>query len=263
MRLSASSIKEGRECLVKTHWKYILKEKGEPQSIHALFGSTLHDLIRLAFKYKQFEKSNFFEHYWKIMFEEDFCEQAVKLETESLIIQNFYLEGDRILKGFKDSILMRGWNNIKILEIEDYFRVKITEDLTFSGYIDLVFEKDNQTYLVDWKSNRYAMSQNEVDESIQLTMYYYAMHNKNVDIDYLGLYFLRHNRFVTTVRNKKDTYKLLTNGIELKEQLDQDILLANMSKENCKWCEYKSKCKAYIKKKPLKYDKIKEVFYVL
>ena len=263
MRLSASSLKEGQECLVKTHWKYILKEKTGALSIHALFGSTLHDLIRLAFKYKQFEEPNFFEHYWKVMFEEDFCKQALKLETESLIIQNFYMEGDRILKGFKDNILLRGWHNVNILELEDYFRIKITEDLTLSGYIDLVFEKDNEIYLVDWKSNRYAMGQEKVDDSIQLTMYYYAMQNKGINVNHLGLYFLRHNKFVTTKRNDKNIYDLLKNGLELKEQLDQDILLANVSKENCKWCEYKSKCDAYNNKTPLKYDKIKKEFYVL
>ena len=107
------------------------------------------------------------------------------------------------------------------------------------------------------------MSQDNVDASIQLTMYYYAMQNKNINVNHLGLYFLRHNEFITTNRNDKDIYDLLKDGVELKEQLDQDILWANMSKNNCKWCEYKSKCKAYINKTPLKYNKIKEEFYVL
>ena len=107
------------------------------------------------------------------------------------------------------------------------------------------------------------MGQEKVDDSIQLTMYYYAMQNKGINVNHLGLYFLRHNKFVTTKRNDKNIYDLLKNGLELKEQLDQDILLANVSKENCKWCEYKSKCDAYNNKTPLKYDKIKKEFYVL
>ena len=105
MRLSASSIKEGQECTLKTHWKYILKKSGKPQSISGLFGTALHDLIRLAFKYKQFNKEDFFNHYWEIMYKEDFCEEASKLELEPLLLQEYYLDGRKILNNFRKKIL--------------------------------------------------------------------------------------------------------------------------------------------------------------
>ena len=58
-----------------------------------------------------------------------------------------------MLISWSNDMIKRGWTNANVLFLEEYFKIKVSGDMTMSGFIDLVFELDGETYLVDWKSN--------------------------------------------------------------------------------------------------------------
>ena len=139
--------------------------------------------------------------------------------------------------------------------LETYFRIPLKENLQFSGYIDYIMKINGRTYLIDWKSNKVIMPDEELDNNIQLSMYYWASKELGFEVDEIGLYFLRHLDFKTTYRTEENTLSLFEDAVFLENKLNKDDLIANYSSNNCKWCGFKEECNAWQNKTPMYYNK--------
>jgi CRISPR/Cas system-associated exonuclease Cas4 (RecB family) len=119
---------------------------------------------------------------------------------------------------------------------------------------------DDKIYLIDWKSNKEIISDEDLNDNIQLSMYYWASRELGHEVDEIGLYFLRHLEYKTTTRTNDSTLDLFKNALVIEKAFEQEDLTANYSKENCKWCGFKDECDAWKNKSPMKFNKINKNF---
>ena len=257
MRLSASSIKDSQECNLKGFWKYILKKDEPEENLYGVFGKMLHFIISETIKNKLFNDWNIVD----IMYTQTYHNEMLtnpKLTPPKN--QGFYWQGKNILKKWKNDYLSRGWDKAETLMLETYFRIPLKNDLQFSGYIDYIMKFDDKIYLIDWKSNKDIITDEELKNNIQLSMYYWASHQLGHEVDEIGLYFLRHSEYKTTKRSDDSTLDLFKNALTIEKAFNEEDLVANYSTNNCKWCGFKDECDAWKNKAPMKYNKFNKNF---
>ena len=257
MRLSASSIKDSKECNLKGFWKYILKIEEKKENHYGVFGRILHFIISETIKHKLFYKWDIVDTMYTQSYHND---MLINPKLDPPKHEGFYWQGKSILKKWKNDFLERGWDKAETLMLETYFRIPLKENLQFSGYIDYIMKIDGKTYLIDWKSNKVVMPDEELDNNVQLSMYYWASKELGFKVDEIGLYFLRHLIFKTTYRTEDTTLELFKDALLLENELNKDDLIANYSSNNCKWCGFKDECNAWKNKTPMYYNKSNEKF---
>jgi len=257
MRLSASSIKDSQECNLKGYWKYVLKKEEREENQFGVFGRILHFIISETIKHNLFHKWNIVDTMYVETYHK---EMLVNPNLEPPKHQGFYWQGKNILKKWKNDYLERGWDKAETLMLETYFRIPLKENLQFSGYIDYIMKYDDKIYLIDWKSNKEIISDEDLNDNIQLSMYYWASRELGHEVDEIGLYFLRHLEYKTTTRTNDSTLDLFKNALVIEKAFEQEDLTANYSKENCKWCGFKDECDAWKNKSPMKFNKINKNF---
>ena len=244
MRLSASSIKDSQECNLKGYWKYVLKKEEREENHYGIFGRILHFIISETIKNKLFDQWNIVD----IMYTQSYHDEMLnnpKLEPPKT--KGFYWQGKNILKNWKKDYLERGWDKAETLMLETYFRIPLKDGLQFSGYIDYIMKFENKIYLIDWKSNKDIITDEDLKNNIQLSMYYWASDVLGHKVDELGLYFLRH-------------LELFKEAITIERAFNQEDLIANYSTLNCKWCGFKDECDAWKNKTPMKFNKVNKNF---
>ena len=144
--------------------------------------------------------------------------------------------------------------------LETYFRIPLKDGLQFSGYIDYIMKFENKIYLIDWKSNKDIITDEDLKNNIQLSMYYWASDVLGHKVDELGLYFLRHLEYKTTTRTEDSSLELFKEAITIERAFNQEDLIANYSTLNCKWCGFKDECDAWKNKTPMKFNKVNKNF---
>ena len=257
MRLSASSIKDSKECNLKGFWKYIEKKEVREENHYGVFGRILHFIISESIKHKLYNSWDIVDTMYTQAYHKDMLTNP-KLEPPKH--QGFFWQGKSILKKWRKDILERGWDDSETIMLETYFRIPLKNDLQFSGYIDYIMKFEDKLYLIDWKSNKEIIGDDELDTNIQLSMYYWASKQLGHEVDEIGLYFLRHSEFKTTTRTEDSTLDLFKDALEIETSFDQDEILANYSSLNCKWCSFKKECNAWKNKKPMYFNKYENNF---
>ena len=257
MRLSASSIKDSQECNLKGYWKYVLKKEEREENHYGIFGRILHFIISETIKNKLFVQWNIVD----IMYTQSYHDEMLnnpKLEPPKT--KGFYWQGKNILKNWKKDYLERGWDKAETLMLETYFRIPLKDGLQFSGYIDYIMKFENKIYLIDWKSNKDIITDEDLKNNIQLSMYYWASDVLGHKVDELGLYFLRHLEYKTTTRTEDSSLELFKEAITIERAFNQEDLIANYSTLNCKWCGFIDECDALKNKTPMKFNKVNKNF---
>ena len=168
--------------------------------------------------------------------------------------------GSELLSGWSQDMVQRGWDKMKPLLMEKYCLHELTDEITMSGYIDIVFKLEDKIYLVDWKSQTKHPSQYELDTSIQLSTYAWFLNQMGISPDYICLYMLRGNIPLYTQRRKEDTKKLIDVAEHVYQRLKPDNILAVPSNDNCKWCGYTQECDAYTNQIAMDYNKENDTY---
>lgn len=257
MRLSASTIASCQECTLKSYWHNVVKPIEVPQNHFGVFGTLLHWTIKEVIEHSLFDQWNIVKN----MYTEKYSNLFLKNELlEKPDNEGFYYSGLKILHGWRKDFQDRGWHKAQNLMLEKYFRIPVKKNLMFSGFVDYLMEFEGEIYLIDWKSNKKTLTEEDIKDNIQLNMYYWAGQQYNVAPDKVGLYFLRSNTYVSVERCQDDVEHLFNNAFEVESRFLKKDLEANYSKDNCKWCGYTSICDAYKNKEVMNYDKLNKNF---
>ena len=258
MRLSATTIKDCQECTLKAYWGNVVKPIKVPQNQFGLFGTLLHWVIKEVIEHSMFDQ-------WGVvntMYTEKYSNLFLKnKEIKPPRDEGFYWSGLKILYNWKKDFEERGWNRSENLMLEKYFRIPVKDGLMFSGFVDYLMKFEDKIYLIDWKSNRQVLSEEDIEDNIQLNMYYWAGKQFGLTPEYVGLYFLRANKYVSITRSEKNIKDLYDKSFEVESKFLKRDLEANYSEENCKWCGFKTICDAYQNKETLSYDKFSKNFF--
>ncbi len=233
--LSHSQLETFAACPLQYQFRYVLKLPTPPA--HALsFGQTIHRTLRDFHRADLFSKDKDLEYLLKL-----YKDHWIPLGYESKEhAQKRFEKGKEVLEEY--------YNNHenflgKPLYLEKKFTLKIN-NVSLVGSIDRVDETAGGLEIVDYKTGK-AKGQKEVDKDSQLTIYALAA-KKALGLDFkkLSLYFIEHNKKVTTTRSAA---RLQDKENEIKEEItkiNKQKFSPNVSYA-CKWCPYKKLCPAY------------------
>jgi RecB family exonuclease len=134
-----------------------------------------------------------------------------------------------------------------ILAIEKEFRLPVGR-FEVLGFIDRVDLVDDETIrVVDYKTNRMLFTREEVDQSLQMSLYELAVRRlwpwvKNVDLVFV---MLRHGVRLHTSRTAEQLQAALDYVESLGEQTESATEFPPTLNANCGYCDHRAHCPAY------------------
>lgn len=166
--LSASSIKTYLQCLLKYYFHYEDKKPREGKTNPLAFGIAVHEALEELYNIVSETKEAPSPEVYKRVLEVYMRSAAENGLTDMEVLQ----EG-------RDTVISR-MDHIdpeeKVLGRELEFHLKTPSGTPFTGSIDRLIELDEETVVViDYKTSRMALNQDEADTDIQMSMYDYAV----------------------------------------------------------------------------------------
>jgi RecB family exonuclease len=237
--LSFSRLSRFEQCPLSFKLHYIDKLKAEPGD-QLKFGTAIHAVLeRLVREHVDAERTG--------PLSED---RALELfrdawTAEKLAGLELFAEGVGILRAF---VREQGeLDHRDVLGVEKEFRLPVGR-FTVLGFIDRVDCVDDETVeIIDYKSNRQLFTREEVDHSLQMSLYHLAAQQiwpwaKKVRLTF---HMLRHGARQTTERTPEqlDAARLYveTLGAMTEEATEFPARL----NAKCVWCDHRRNCPAY------------------
>lgn len=247
-------------CQEKFRYQYIEKVKVDtPSPIYFAYGNAIHRALE-KFSVNHYVLDNLLIE-WKLACKGEstaeytpvFNDNTYSLTKEEKI--EFYYRGDAALREYFDKNKKHfSKPTYKVLAVEQKFKVPYKK-WYLMGYIDKIESHDSRVYVVDYKTGNWIPTQEEVDKSLQLTIYSYA-YRYYEDVPETGLYFhyLKDNTILKTSRQEED-YDILT---KILEEIDRVVATNSYTPtedpNTCSNCVYSSLCPSSQETKLLSLD---------
>jgi putative RecB family exonuclease len=237
--LSYSRLTRFEQCPLSYRLHYIEKKQAEP-GLALRFGKTIHAVLeRLMKEVLDDERSGPLSE-----------ERAIELyreawSAEQLTGMDVFAEGLRILRDFiRDQGVV---DHRDVLAIEKEFRLPVGP-FTVLGFIDRVDWVDDETVeVIDYKTNHQLFTRDEVDTSLQLSLYHVAAQRlwpwaKKVKLTF---WMLRHGVRQETTRTEEQLADALAYVETLGRQTETATEYPARLNANCSYCDHRKQCPAY------------------
>lgn len=237
--LSYSRLSRFEQCPLSYRLHYIEKEQAEP-GLPLRFGKTIHAVLeRLIREVVDDERTGPLSE-----------ERAIELYREAwgaerLTGMDVFAEGLAILRRF---IAEQGVvDHRDVLAIEKEFRLPVGP-FEVLGFIDRVDWIDDETVeVIDYKTNHQLFTRDEVDTSLQMSLYEVAVRRlwpwaKKVKLTF---WMLRHGVRQQTTRTEEQLADALAYVETLGRQTETATEYPARLNTNCSYCDHRKQCPAY------------------
>ncbi len=237
--LSYSRLSRFETCPLSYRLHYIEKKQAEP-GLPLRFGKTIHAVLeRLIKEVVDDERTGTLSE-----------ERAIELYREAwgaerLTGMDVFAEGLAILRRF---IAEQGVvDHRDVLAIEKEFRLPVGP-FEALGFIDRVDWIDDETVeVIDYKTNRQLFNRDEVDTSLQMSLYEVAARRlwpwvKKVKLTF---WMLRHGVRQETTRTEEQLADALAYVETLGRQTETATEYPARLNTNCSYCDHRKQCPAY------------------
>ena len=237
--LSFSRLQRFEACPLSFKLHYIDKAEAEP-GIPLRFGKAMHAVLEdLVREHVQEERVGPLTE-----------ERALELFRKAWAVGDLsgielFQEGVEMLQAFvRDQGEL---DHRDVLAIEKEFRLQVGR-FTVLGFIDRVDCVDGETVeIVDYKTNRMLFSRDEVDSSLQMSLYDLAARQiwpwvKNVKLTF---HMLRHGIRMRTERTPEQLEAALAYVETMGGMTEEATEFPARLNTNCVWCDHKQHCPAY------------------
>lgn len=237
--LSYSRLSRFEQCPLSFKFQYVEKRQGEP-GMPLRFGKVVHGALeRLLREVIDQERTGPLDE-----------ERALALFTEAWGAERLtglheFGEGVAMVRAF---VRAQGVvDHRDVLAVEKEFRLPAGR-FTVLGYIDRVDRIDDETIeIVDYKTNRQLFTREEVDESLQMSLYELAARRmwpwvKNVRLSFV---MLRHGVRQTTTRTSEQLEAAVAYVQTLGAMTEAETVFAPRLGPNCVYCDHRASCPAY------------------
>lgn len=240
--LSASSIKTYTQCLLKYKYRYIDRKPREESRDALALGTAIHAALERLYEIiqatEQLPTTEQLEEIYKI-----YVDTAVR---EGLGNLKLLADGkSQVAEKLKYVSL-----DEKVIGVEVGFELCTDQGTRYLGAMDKVVEVDEETLaVIDYKSSKTALTQDEADSDIQASMYELAasiLYPKYKKI-LVAFEYTREGSHVITHRTKEER-KLFVMFIDSIAQSLSEMTPENMVprlNQFCGWCEFKNFCPEY------------------
>ena len=237
--LSYSRLSRFETCPLSYRLHYIEKQQAEP-GLPLRFGKTIHAVLeRLIKEVVDDERTDTLPE-----------ERAIELYREAwgaeqLTGMDVFAEGLAILRRF---IAEQGVvDHRDVLAVEKEFRLPVGP-FEVLGFIDRVDWIDDETVeVIDYKTNRQLFTRDEVDTSLQMSLYEVAVRRlwpwaKKVKLTF---WMLRHGVRQVTTRTEEQLADALAYVETLGRQTETATAYPARLNTNCSYCDHRKQCPAY------------------
>lgn len=237
--LSYSRLSRFETCPLSYRLHYIEKQQAEP-GLPLRFGKTIHAVLeRLIKEVVDDERTGTLSE-----------ERAIELYREAwgaeqLTGMDVFAEGLAILRRF---IAEQGLvDHRDVLAIEKEFRLPVGP-FEVLGFIDRVDWIDDETVeVIDYKTNHQLFARDEVDTSLQMSLYHVAAQRlwpwaKKVKLTF---WMLRHGVRQQTTRTEEQLADALAYVETLGRQTETATEYPARLNTNCSYCDHRKQCPAY------------------
>jgi RecB family exonuclease len=237
--LSFSRLSRFEQCPAAFKLHYVDKLPSEP-TVPLQFGKAIHAVLEvLVREHVEAERTARLSE-----------ERAIELWQDAWVAEGLtgcavFDEGVSILRAFvRDQGELDPW---QVLAVEREFRLQVGR-FTVLGFIDRVDrDGDDGVCVVDYKSNRQLFSRDEVDSSLQLSLYAIAAKQlwpwaKTVRLQF---HMLRHGIRMETARAPEQLEAALAYVETLGRQTEEATEFRPRLNTNCVWCDHRRQCPAY------------------
>lgn len=239
--LSASSIKTFLQCVLKYYYRYEDKKPRPGKTVPLAFGIAVHEALEYLHK-KVAETGE--------APSQELYEEVLKVYMNAATSNG--LSDLEVCQEGRDMIISRldGIDpNEKVIGLELQFNLKTPNGTPFTGSIDKLIELDPETVvIIDYKTSRFALSQSEADNDIQLSMYDLAVSLMYPQYKTIicALDYLRLSEVVThrTPEQRQVFVEFLDSVYEQICSTEAEDVKANLN-DFCPWCECKAFCPDY------------------
>lgn len=237
--LSYSRLSRFEQCPLSFRLHYIEKAKADP-GVPLRFGKAVHAVLEILVReHMEQERSGPLSE-----------ERAAELwqqawAAEDLSGVDVFQEGLDILRAF-----VRDQGHLDhhdVLAIEKEFRLSVGP-FTVLGFIDRIDRVDDETIeVIDYKTNRQIFSRDEVEHSLQLSLYHVAVQRmwpwaKNVRLTF---HMLRHGLRLRTERTPEQLEAALRYVETMGRMTEEATEFPARLNSNCVWCDHRQQCPAY------------------
>lgn len=237
--LSYSRLTRFEQCPLSYKLHYLDKKQAEP-GIPLRFGKVIHAVLEHLVREQVLDERSG-------PLSED---RAIALYREAWAADGLaglevFEEGLQILRDFvrEEGVV----DHRDVLAVEKEFRLTVGP-FTVLGFIDRVNWVDDETVeVVDYKSNRQLFTRDEVDSSLQLSLYHVAAQRLWPWVKRVKLTFrmLRHGLRQETSRTPEQLADALTYVETLGVQTETAREFPPRPNANCVYCDHRMHCKAY------------------
>jgi len=246
IKTSYSALDTFRQCPLKYKFSVIDKIR-VPKTKEAVFGNKLHEALQFFHKKSPLsptldELLNYIKEIWDSSVFAD--------EQEDMI---YFSEAIKILKNYYENYL-KIKDRFTVLDTETRFEVLLenpennNEKCLLAGIIDRIDKTKNGIEVIDYKTAKRFPAQDEIDNSLQLSLYCIGVMNRWPEFAKYGpenikltLYFLKHNETITTKRTKEQLDNIKKQTWEMLKQIEKSDFQPIPS-ALCDWCGYRKIC---------------------
>jgi len=253
--LSASSINDYLQCGLLYRFSRIDKIKSEFKSDSLELGSSIHKTLADFYQEKMIgsklslqDLHASFEKHWKTVEERDDVEYQEGEDFETLL-----KKGKDLLSIYHEKLPD---DDFKVLAIEEPFSFILDGLPPIIGVFDLLEEDKSGTLIItDWKTSSKAYSTDQIDKSLQLTIYQMAAKSngygdRDVLLRFDCLIKTKAPKFEQyyTIRSEVDERKAAKKIVKVWDAISKGIFIPNDGNWKCNGCAYGEYCDEWFSK---------------
>ena len=138
---------------------------------------------------------------------------------------------------------------IKADEIELYFQFPVKGKLVVNGFIDRIDKLENGKYeIIDYKTETSMRTQEDVDEDMQLTAYFWACSKLGYDVEKMSLHFNRFQKNISTTRTPDDIEKFENEILDWYSKIENETEYKPSENKYCDNCDFRPECPIFADK---------------
>jgi putative RecB family exonuclease len=243
MIYSHSSISSFKQCPYKFKLRYIDKIIPEiKKTVESFMGGIVHEVLEELYSSIKNSKVPEFNELqaklvekWKTQWTND-----ILIVKKGMNKENYFESALRFLKNYYDSYFP--FNQGEIIGIEQQININL-DGKEMIGYIDRLEKRGEEYYIIDYKTNNWLKSQEEIDSDSQLATYQIAIMEKYcTDKVILNWHFLNFNKLLQSKKSKEQIETLKKELIKSINEIESAKDYKTCKSALCDWCEYKTIC---------------------